>query len=283
MRDFVGRGRQGLAFIFISHKLQEIIDIATEWSCCATAAWRAQVVAEHRSAGWSTDGRRCQAASPSPPRIARRRASGCCGPVGGDFAAPSTAKCGSACAARSSASPDLEGSGQKEFLHALLDAGRAAARRSTGPAKSGFIAGDRQKEGVFPLWSVLANTAASAARRAAPRPRLGHARETEAGPAPAGRLRLDDDRFGSNILELSGGNQQKALVARALTADAPMILLDDPTRGVDIATKQDFYRLCNEIAAAGRHAGLAHDRGRRTARLRPRAGVFRSGQGGRAS
>ncbi|TPN62292.1 ATP-binding cassette domain-containing protein, partial [Mesorhizobium sp. B1-1-5] len=58
--------------------------------------------------------------------------------------------------------------------------------------------------------------------------------------------------FGSNILELSGGNQQKALVARALVADTPIVLLDDPTRGVDIATKQDFYRLCNDIARGGR-------------------------------
>lgn len=41
-------------------------------------------------------------------------------------------------------------------------------------------------------------------------------------------------------------------MARALVADTPIILLDDPTRGVDIATKQDFYRLCNEVARSGR-------------------------------
>ena len=72
-----------------------------------------------------------------------------------------------------------------------------------------------------------------------------------AAPA-AERLRLDVSRFNSGILELSGGNQQKALVSRALVADTPIVLLDDPTRGVDIATKQDFYRLCSELAREGR-------------------------------
>ena len=68
----------------------------------------------------------------------------------------------------------------------------------------------------------------------------------------AERLRLDVDRLKSGILELSGGNQQKALVARALVADAPIILLDDPTRGVDVAAKRDFYQLTAEIARSGR-------------------------------
>ena len=45
----------------------------------------------------------------------------------------------------------------------------------------------------------------------------------------------------NNILTLSGGNQQKALFARALASDAAIILMDDPMRGVDIGTKQEVY------------------------------------------
>ena len=56
----------------------------------------------------------------------------------------------------------------------------------------------------------------------------------------------------SNILELSGGNQQKALVARALATDARILLLDDPTRGVDIATKHKFYDVARDCADAGK-------------------------------
>ncbi len=59
-------------------------------------------------------------------------------------------------------------------------------------------------------------------------------------------------RLGNNILTLSGGNQQKALFARALASDADIILMDDPMRGVDIGTKQDVYALIRAEAARGR-------------------------------
>jgi len=56
----------------------------------------------------------------------------------------------------------------------------------------------------------------------------------------------------SKLFELSGGNQQKALFARALGSDARIILMDDPMRGVDIGTKLDVYDLIREEARAGR-------------------------------
>jgi ribose transport system ATP-binding protein len=54
------------------------------------------------------------------------------------------------------------------------------------------------------------------------------------------------------MLSLSGGNQQKVLFARALASDAQLILMDDPTRGVDVGTKRELYRLVREEAARGR-------------------------------
>ena len=144
----------------------------------------------------------------------------------------------------------LEGSGQKELLRALFRHPRKAGAVSGSRIR--YVSGDRQKEGVFPLWSVLRNiTIGRTARKsawtpvsdAAMRPQLGeHAR----------KLRLDEGRLDSNILQLSGGNQQKALVARALVDDFDILLLDDPTRGIDIGAKRDFYRLVAEIAASGK-------------------------------
>jgi ribose transport system ATP-binding protein len=56
---------------------------------------------------------------------------------------------------------------------------------------------------------------------------------------------------GNNILTLSGGNQQKALFARALASDAAIILMDDPMRGVDIGTKQEVYAMIRAEADKG--------------------------------
>ena len=56
----------------------------------------------------------------------------------------------------------------------------------------------------------------------------------------------------NNILSLSGGNQQKALFARALASSADVLLMDDPMRGVDIGTKQEVYSIIREEADKGR-------------------------------
>jgi ribose transport system ATP-binding protein len=56
----------------------------------------------------------------------------------------------------------------------------------------------------------------------------------------------------NNILSLSGGNQQKALFARALGSEAKIVLMDDPTRGVDVGTKLEVYELIRAAADAGR-------------------------------
>jgi ribose transport system ATP-binding protein len=135
-------------------------------------------------------------------------------------------------------------------LRAIYEAKRGSRAGVKRPAS--FVSGDRQKEGVFPLWNVLANIAIG---RIASRSALGllsDQKERLAAMPAAESLRLDVNRFSSGILELSGGNQQKALVSRAVAALTPIVLLDDPTRGVDIATKQDFYRLCSQLAREGR-------------------------------
>jgi ribose transport system ATP-binding protein len=64
------------------------------------------------------------------------------------------------------------------------------------------------------------------------------------------KIRTPDIR--NNILSLSGGNQQKALFARALGSDARIVLMDDPMRGVDVATKIEVYDLIRGEARAGR-------------------------------
>lgn len=56
----------------------------------------------------------------------------------------------------------------------------------------------------------------------------------------------------SNVFSLSGGNQQKVVIGRALNAEPEIILLDEPTKGIDVGSKNDIYNLINELAEKGK-------------------------------
>ena len=87
--------------------------------------------------------------------------------------------------------------------------------------------------------------------RVAPKTDL-RAREMEFAEAWRKRMQIKTPDMENNILSLSGGNQQKALFARALGSDADIVLMDDPMRGVDYGTKLEVYNLVREEAAKGR-------------------------------
>ena len=86
---------------------------------------------------------------------------------------------------------------------------------------------------------------------------LRTAREKALFDPTADRLRLKCASPDVAIETLSGGNQQKALLARWLFADPDVLFLDDPARGIDVAAKEDIYRLIAELAAAGKSILLA--------------------------
>lgn len=145
----------------------------------------------------------------------------------------------------------LEGQGQADMLAALF-AGQhpTAALRIDGDCS--LVSGDRQRDGVFPLWSIAQNiTIGSLGERA----RYGLIdAAADAALAEDWQLRIDirtpDTKL--PILSLSGGNQQKALFARALAAPSSIVLMDDPMRGVDVETKREVYRMIRAEADAGR-------------------------------
>ena len=250
LRGFIrARAAAGLAVVFISHKLQEVVDLATR----VLVLRNGRVVFAGDRRDISVADLVAAMGGPSGAALRRQRDGA---PVdgaalvrlGGALTAPLGREIGLR-AGEVIGLAGLEGSGQKALLQRLFAGGGGDVARQ---GQASFVSGDRQREGVFPLWDVLGNIALG---RFARRPAFGlvsDLAERAAARGPAARLNLDAARLASPILELSGGNQQKALVARALVADAATVLLDDPTRGVDVAAKADFYRIVAEIARAGR-------------------------------
>jgi ribose transport system ATP-binding protein len=146
----------------------------------------------------------------------------------------------------------LSGHGQTELL---LDVFNNALRRTdrievTAPVA--LIAGDRQMDGIFPLWSIAENIGIRSISRLRSGLLISPAREDEFAATWQKKMNIRTPDIRNNILSLSGGNQQKALFARALGSDARIVLMDDPMRGVDIGTKREVYALIRAEARAGR-------------------------------
>ncbi|MGN6550071.1 MAG: ATP-binding cassette domain-containing protein [Pararhizobium sp.] len=251
LRDYVTRrAGDGQAFVFISHKLHEIMEVARR----VVVMRNGRIVSEGPTSASSVA--KLVGLMGGDTALRNRRE----GPIGGDEK-PAVIRLTSGGHVPSAADltfrageiiglAGLEGSGQRELLHAIFT--RASGVSVERGRSASFVSGDRQREGVFPLWSVLENVSLTRLACRAGLARVSRRDEASAALPEAERLRLDPERFGSGILDLSGGNQQKALVARALASDADVILLDDPTRGVDVAAKQDFYAAIAEIARRGR-------------------------------
>jgi len=146
----------------------------------------------------------------------------------------------------------LSGHGQTELLLQIFKGASRRTDRIEVTAPVALIAGDRQADGIFPLWSIAENIGIRSIARLRNGILISRAREDELAAAWQTKINIRTPDIRNNILSLSGGNQQKALFARALGSDARIVLMDDPMRGVDIGTKREVYELIREEARAGR-------------------------------
>jgi ribose transport system ATP-binding protein len=158
----------------------------------------------------------------------------------------------------------LVGAGRTELVRAIfaLDEVRSGRVRvgtvhpsSTPKARIqaglAFVSEDRKGEGLALARSIADNVTCS---RLSPYSRWGWLNANERRHAVGqwmGRLEIKAPSPDSAVESLSGGNQQKVALARALHQGADVLLLDEPTRGIDVATKATIYRLIGELAAAG--------------------------------
>ncbi|MFI5897791.1 ATP-binding cassette domain-containing protein [Actinoplanes sp. NPDC051513] len=154
----------------------------------------------------------------------------------------------------------IVGNGQSALLRALagLDSftgtvqiGASAYGSKRLRHRSGYLPADRHREGLMMSLSVRENAALSALRLFTRGPLLDA--RAEAG-AVAGQLRSLAVKTPSQqtmISALSGGNQQKVVLARALLSAPAILVADEPTQGVDVGARSEIYRILREIAAEG--------------------------------
>jgi ribose transport system ATP-binding protein len=156
----------------------------------------------------------------------------------------------------------LQGSGRTELLHAIFGAapftrgtmkveGREVAPKSPREgvrARMALITEDRKAEGLSLNQSIL-NNALTVIRSVFPR-RTGTAR-TEI-PGVFSSLEVVARDLDQEVQYLSGGNQQKVVLAKWLAIRPRLVLLDEPTRGIDVGAKVAVYRLMRKLAAEGK-------------------------------
>jgi rhamnose transport system ATP-binding protein len=118
-----------------------------------------------------------------------------------------------------------------------------------------FVPEDRALAGIFRTLSVEENITAAIPNRIAPKGVIRRALEKSLASESVRKLRIRLASLRQPIGELSGGNQQKAILARWLLTDPEILILDEPTRGIDIGVKAEFYDMIGELAAGG-HAIL---------------------------
>ncbi len=159
----------------------------------------------------------------------------------------------------------LVGAGRTELLRVLFGidlavggeihvAGKPVHLRSPMDAIQAGLAlvpEDRKQQGVILEMSVRENTTLPSLRRESSAGFLNRQREGQIAVEMTRQLDVKTPNLGQFVQYLSGGNQQKVALAKWLAMEPKVLLLDEPTRGIDIGAKQEIYRLMEELAGRG--------------------------------
>jgi ribose transport system ATP-binding protein len=151
----------------------------------------------------------------------------------------------------------LEGAGQNELIQEIFKASRKRHflhRNSRIDLRTNvsYVGGDRYNEGIFGLWNIADNTVISNLGKVTKAGLIRKNRYISLAMYWYDKLKFTARGISDDITSLSGGNQQKTWLARGLAADSDLILLNDPTSGVDVETKQEIYKLLDEAKQQGK-------------------------------
>ncbi|MCW1931977.1 sugar ABC transporter ATP-binding protein [Pararhodobacter zhoushanensis] len=159
----------------------------------------------------------------------------------------------------------LVGAGRSELARVLfgIDAGRGGtiavngrplARQSVADAIAAgvcLVPEDRKGQGLLLDFAICDNIALPSLSRLAPGGRLRPKAETALAEASRERLRIKASNLRRAVAELSGGNQQKVVLAKWLAMEPKVLIFDEPTRGIDVGSKAEVYELMRALADRG--------------------------------
>lgn len=160
----------------------------------------------------------------------------------------------------------LMGAGRTELLECLSGAApeppsgeilfEGSPVRFTHPAEAleagiALVTEDRKRFGIFPQMTVGQHLTLSSLRACVQHGLVRPMRERRQADGEIQRLHIKTSDRSAGIHSLSGGNQQKCIIGRALLTNPRLLLLDDPTRGIDVGAKAEIYNLIDELCAAG--------------------------------
>ncbi|WP_417669490.1 sugar ABC transporter ATP-binding protein [Roseibium sp.] len=162
----------------------------------------------------------------------------------------------------------LDGQGQKELLLALFGVLRGVEgeikckgkeriplsphQAKSSPMNIALVPEDRKTEGLMLPMSIADNLLIASLQNVQTGPFLSPAKEKSVVEAGIRDLQIKVGSPDDAVSTLSGGNQQKVVIAKWLMTDPDIILLNDPTRGIDVGTKQEIYRLLQDLAEQGK-------------------------------
>ncbi len=159
----------------------------------------------------------------------------------------------------------LVGAGRTEVARAVFGVDRydAGTIRINGEELAGanpqaaidagiaFVPEDRRKQGLVMEMSIQHNITLTLRKALARFGLISGSAEQEAAEDWAGKLQVKAGSLRDNATTLSGGNQQKVVLAKWLATDPRLLIVDEPTRGIDIGTKSEVHRIISDLAAHG--------------------------------
>jgi ribose transport system ATP-binding protein len=160
----------------------------------------------------------------------------------------------------------LVGSGRTETMRVLFGVdyasggdvyikGKQVHIRNPKNAKKagvGFLTEDRKNEGLALEYTVKSNAVMANLEKCAIGMFFSPRKENEIADHYINAIKIKTPSRNQKVLHLSGGNQQKVVVAKWLNADSDIIIMDEPTRGIDVGAKLEIYELINKMAGEGK-------------------------------